>query len=335
MAPMFDNDLLAAWQVLETEIGERTDVIEATPSGVEVNAGEIMIGLDSEFNRHVLIPLMTGESFAEDRTGRSIHVLEIPYGERRFLSTVCLRRDLDGIFVQFARELVQSVVDVPSPASETIHVLERWRSLFHDASSPEMLPEKEMIGLLGELLVLSEILRSDSSRNLNVWTGPLGSPHDFRKGRVAIEVKATLVRDGRIVPISSVDQLHAPEGGSLHVVHHRFEPDSEGYELPEVVNSIIDLGVVASELLSLLERVGYRHADLDLYRGHNYKLVDRRIYNVEEETFPKLTSSSFISSTLPPGVLHLRYAIDLTNEPPWPLSEVAERAVIEGLAGPA
>jgi hypothetical protein len=178
---------------------------------------------------------------------------------------------------------------------------------------------------MAELQCLTEMLRHDPLRRLDPWTGPLGHQHDFSAGSFAVEVKATTVREGRIVSISSVDQLDPNPEGTLYLSVHRFERigASPGITLPSLIAEVEAMGANQGELFRRLNRVGYSAVHDDLYRERVYRLVERRIYDTSESGFPKITRSSFVSAELPAGTLRLRYSIDLTNEPPSPLAEDA------------
>ena len=318
---MLEADLTAIWTVLQTEAMATESGIEASDAGVEVSVGTILLGVDNFGNRHVLIPLRPDEAFAEDLAGRSVQLRRIQYDSTTYLSAVCLERDLDGVFTQFARELLGEIAEADSPALSAVMALDRWRKLFSDRSDKSRLSRSQVIGLIGELLVLEEILTLDPLRRIDVWTGPSHSQHDFRRGSVAIEVKATLTREGRIVPISSVDQLDPPDSGSLYFVHHQLEADDTGSNLLNLIERIKALGVEIGAFYGLLELAGYRIEDSDEYWNARFRVIDRRVYNSNIDHFPKITPLSFKDEAVPPGTLNLSYAIDLTNEPPTPLSD--------------
>lgn len=330
---MPDTDLSAAWMVLETEAAATTEGIHVVSAGTHVLAGDVLVGVDHLGRRHVLIPLRDGEAFADDRRGRAVHIVRLELRGGSYLSAVCLDSDLDEVFAQFADELLADIVADASPARAAIRTLDRWRRLFSDAEPTGLLSEPQIIGLLAELLVLEEVLASDEARRLDCWTGPHGSEHDFRRGAHAVEVKATLLREGRVVPISSVDQLDPPVDGSLHLVHHRFEPDPAGDTLPAAVGRVLGTGVPPKELESKLQKVGYRTAEADHYNERAYRLVDRRTYDTDSTAFPRVIPGSFPAGTVPPGVLRLSYSIDLTNEPPSPLTDPQRVGVFQRLAG--
>lgn len=328
---MSEIDLSVAWRILETESLKDRSGIEVVPSGVEVSAGSVLVGVDNTGLRYLLIPLLPGEAFAEDRSGRSIQLWRIDEKAKFYLAAVCLATDLNVVFTQFVQELLAEVTSAASPARAVIDGLARWRRLFADVRTEHLLSQQKLIGLLGELLVLEQILARDPARQVGIWKGPTGAPHDFRQGERSLEVKTTLTREGRIVPISSIDQLTTPSNGSLYLAHLQLEADAKGDSLPAVVDRVLAAGVEQSKFLTLLNSVGYRLENAPDYLPFCFSLTARRVYDVNSEWFPKLTSTSFALGDTPPGVLHISYSIDLTNEPPTPLTHDQEIEMIEQL----
>jgi hypothetical protein len=326
-------DLRATWSVLQTEAAKTGTGITVVDSGVELLAGKVLVGVDSGTRRVLLIPLRPGEAFAEDRTGRSVHLVRISHEGTDYLGAVSLQPDLDEVFAQFASELLFGIAEAESPARATVAALERWRRLFSEADRSGLLSHAELIGLFGELLVLERLLLADPERRLSVWTGPSGNQHDFRSGVRSIEVKATLAREGRIVPISSVDQLSAAPGGQLFLAHFRLELLSTGDNIQSVIERIRDLCIEPERLDDLLRLVGYREMDADSYRDLRYRVVDYRFYDVEGPSFPRIVPESFIEGVIPAGTLRLRYSIDLTNAPPTPLNQEQEGELLKAMVG--
>ncbi|MDP9273871.1 MAG: PD-(D/E)XK motif protein [Chloroflexota bacterium] len=67
------------------------------------------------------------------------------------------------------------------------------------------------------------------------------------------------------------------------------------------------------------------------YRSPRFEVRERRVY-VVDDTFPRIVPSSFRQGSMPAGVMRLRYYIDLTNEPPAPISEQEVEDLLARLA---
>lgn len=321
---MVDVDLRAAWTVLETAASKaEPETVQVSPTGVAIGAGEILAGVDIFGHRHLLIPLLPGEAFAEDRSGGGVQLRRVDVGGEAHAGLVCLLPDLNPIFERLAREILGEATTGPAtPARAAATVLVKWKRLLADAAHKGVLGDEQLIGLLAELLCLQEILTRDPALRVSVWKGPDKLQHDFVSGEAAIEVKATIAREGRLVQISSVDQLDPTPSSSLHLALHRFAP-GQGHgalTLPGLIKSLVDLGPEARALDAKLEAAGYNRVHDEEYERRPFRLLERRVYDTLPETFPKITRQSFPAGDLPPGTLRLRYTIDLTDEPFAPLT---------------
>ena len=326
---MTDVDLEAAWTVLETEAA--TAGITTVPADVAIQSGTVLIGVDGQGRRHLLVPLRPGEAAEDDRQGQSVHLVRVKQGGITYLSAVCMREELQPVFGQFVRELLSDISKANSPARAVVLALGRWRQLFQPAASPA-LGEAQQVGLLAELLVLDDLMASGAAASLDFWTGPAGAQHDFRTALHAFEVKGTLVREGRVVQIHGVEQLDAESGVALHLMHLRFDRDPVGQTLPGAIQSVLARGADAKALNDRLQKVGYRDAHKDIYGEHRYRLIERRTYDVRDTYFPRIIRDSFVRGVLPPGTLRFAYSIDLTNEPPTALTAEETQRVLTSMA---
>ena len=59
--------------------------------------------------------------------------------------------------------------------------------------------------------------------------------------------------------------------------------------------------------------------------------MENRVYAVDGN-FPRIVSDAFVVGTLPPGITRITYWIDLTNEPPIPLSSEAMASLLQAMA---
>lgn len=327
---MSSQDLDGVWTVLATTPPHAG--VSVAPTGCSVPAGDILAGVDSESRRHLLIPLLPGEAASTNTKGRGVQLARLKHGPTAYLTVLCLLPELHQVFTQFCRELIDTVGDTASPAREASLALDRWRALFSDAERRGLLSDEALIGLLGELIVVERALGAGAPADLRFWVGPLKQIHDLRSPSHAIEVKASLVREGRIVPISSVDQLQEPTGCNLVLAHIRLDPDPAGFSLPELVDRLLTAGADHHELMKRLHDTGVTAPDLSAYASRTFRISEVRAYDVLADAFPRLLRSSFASGDIPAGTLRISYSIDLTNVPPVPLAAAELEKVIADLA---
>lgn len=299
---------------------------------VSVSSGKVLLALDGEAQRHLLIPVSANEISVEDRKSRGIHIssTELIDGgiTRKFVDITCQISELKELFSYIVIDLLEAV-QVPHVSTSRIcsQVLERWRELLASSRGTGISTEK-LIGLYGELIYLRELV-SRRLISLDCWKGPEGGKHDFSDGRLAVEVKTSMVRHGRVVSIHGHQQLEIPSDGELYFAVVKVEEGSEtDLSVPDLVSSILSYGVSASELIDRLSKMGYFVVDTDTYRTRKYRVTENSLYSVDA-SFPKIISGSFIEGRMPAGVVRLDYQIDLTGEPPHPLTDSARTGVLD------
>lgn len=312
----------AVWPLLATQPSVLGDV-RVRETGITVSAGSALLGLDVDGGRHLLVPLHPDEPLREDRTSRGVHITErtLLDGERslRFADVACRVTHLVELFDILVDEMLDALErQPPSSPAACLAVLGRWRELLEHERGP-LLGVERLAALLAELWHLRGIVERDPARRVDCWTGPRSDRHDLRRGSIALEVKATLVREGLSVEIHGQEQLEPPEGGDLYLGVMRLERvDRDGLTVPALVRELLDLGADRQQLIALLERAGYRLSESGTYERMHFRVRDHRIYTVDKR-FPKIIASSFLSGAVPTGILRLRYDVDLTGESPVPL----------------
>lgn len=194
--------------------------------------------------------------------------------------------------------------------------LDYWRQ-FLKRSKVDKLTTEEEIGLIGELLILKNLLEIDSSFNfMDVWKGPLGATHDFINHGVSIEVKTSTIKRKRFVKISSEFQLDVDASEKLFLAH---------LEIIENVSSsnffnLVTLEASIKEILPIdvhaifdgfLACVGYKHIDAYYYEKNKYSLAEGACYRISEN-FPRLTNEN-----LSPNISDVQYKLNLSGLDPY------------------
>jgi hypothetical protein len=240
----------------------------------------------------------------------------------------------DDIFASLAADMLSAVDSAPEkPGTAILDTLDRWRSLL-EAPDSRLLGPQQLAGLFGELQILKEICARNPQHGIDAWTGPAHDAHDFTSGFVRLEVKATTVREGRVVEVHGAGQLAVPAGSRLWLTYFKLQVSEGGDSVPDVVEAIADLGVPRRVLLERLAAGGYDAQQAASYARPRFEVLERRTYAVDD-AFPKITPESFVLGAVPAGVLRLRYQVDLTGEPPVALESSAESDLIDQLAGQA
>lgn len=329
--PWMSADLEVKYLLIEDQVGQGEAWLSFLDVSVGSPAPEIFIGVDRDMCRYLICELFDGDPADEDRGGRVIHVVRAHVSGRDRLAVKCVDSNFNPIFTQFVSELLESLGESDRPAVVVRQSLDRWRRMF--AVGRGALSIEARAGVFAELLQLKRLVDLHGPSALETWVGPSMEPHDFRSEGIAIEVKASLKKQGRRTTISSIEQLDPPDGVDLYLRFQALTLDASGRHLPDLIAEIIDSGVSAVSLHEKLIEAGYSRVHEEQYRETRFLPGESLLYDVADEHFPRLTSTSFAGHEgLPPGVAAVSYTIDLTNQPPNPLDTETESRV-EALLG--
>jgi hypothetical protein len=295
----------------------------------------LLLGIDSDNCRHLLIKSrQNGAQRAFGSAGVQVvsRTLEENGRSRTFVDVVCLRPDLNDLFDILVIEIGNGLAKDPAdPALVCIRILERWQELLA-RDRQALLGIDCLTGLFGELYWLLRLLRL-SPNAWECWFGPWKQRHDFATAGLAIEVKTSRARYGRLCEIHGHDQLEAPPGADLYLVYVRVEtPVPNGISVPDLVEEVLEVTGDRPAVAERLRELGYDIRDNQAYRDQHFRVTEERMYAVDE-SFPRIIRESFRHSSVPAGVTGLVYQIDLSGEIPNPLSPEATEAVIQRMAG--
>ena len=151
-----------------------------------------------------------------------IEVNALAFGEAgcRLVLTLLESEQFD-IFRALCFDLMRSTAEISGDESAaglsiTLNRLRRWQSLLEKARD-DLLTTSRIIGLVGELLVLRDLLlpRMNTFDAVQAWRGPYGDEQDFLLAGRIIEVKTQLSTSDRYLSVSSEEQLDTASGPIL------------------------------------------------------------------------------------------------------------------------
>lgn len=206
--------------------------------------------------------------------------------------------------------------------------LQNWRGLL--ASHPGgILSEKELVGLIGELEILEQILRHGG--DLSHWTGWELDHNDFRLPGLVIEVKSTTSANFRTVQIHGLRQLADPlDGSELILVLRRLERSPTGRSLPRMIDDLVSLGVSYPALLDKLVEVGYFEQHRSHYEDRRFvsqELVLRRV----DEGHPRLTHDGLKDDVDLSAIDRIDYTLNLNADTTSDLDITLDDLLVEHL----
>ena len=215
-------------------------------------------------------------------------------------------------FLSFCEDILTDIENGLSPEAAVYRTCSRWERFWEQGETAE--PSATwVLGLMGELTLLDQLLNIGSVAAVGFWTGPEGADHDFQAGtRVALEVKTSV----RMPPVieCGLAQLDSGGAGELLLVVFHATSREDATSLPELVERI-EAKLSANEdalhlFLDKLARTGYRRHLVADYGMFMYDLAPP-IFHIVDETFPRVTHASF-AAPLDARIHSVRYTLELT-----------------------
>ena len=307
--------------------------LTVTQLGVSTPDGPLLVALDDTGLRHLLIPVADLDKVREDRSSRGVAIDARPMidsgKDMSFADVHTTDAENNELFLYVAEEIANLIDENPADGIAIAQAsLERWRSLFLPNRRPQL---GSLVGLFGELHMLQRIVQLDPGLRHDVWCGPSNSSHDFLRGALAVEVKTSEAREGRLTEIHGLRQLVPPTGGRLCLAYIRVQRAASGQSVPTLVDELLRLGVSSHGLLKLLAQVGYAHSDRREYEDHLFEIVEEMVFEVDD-AFPRIVPASFPNGVAPESVQDVRYRVDLAGPEPKPLDTSAEAALLKEMA---
>jgi hypothetical protein len=298
---------------------------------VRAPAGRLRLAVGPAGELLLLVPVSSSSTpgIVQDADGLQVSEVTMRNDGRsqRFLQLACGAHSLEGVFADVVTQVAGRVADGAAPLEAIESTVRDYRALLRRVQYPP-LSEARLIGLLGELRVLVRLLE-DSPSAWKAWV-PIAGRHDFRAGNLALECKTTLRSAGRLVTISSLEQLEVPDGGGLRLNLQVLERDMNGsLSASAFGHRALALAGNPTELEILLGECGWRPDAAET--EPRYSLYIEETYEVGPG-FPRLTPASLENARLPAGVTSVTYGLDLSVGSAFLIAENKARELEKDLA---
>lgn len=259
---------------------------------------ELFIGLDLDGRKS--IELRAKYSYKKVTGTSSIEVNQYKKPEYNTLRFSLCHEEVSGLFYKFCEDLVEQTRDLKDKSEGYNSIINRfylWKKLFV-SSKKAFLSENEIMGLIGEILVIRDILIPElgSTKALKSWSGQELTHKDFSYDDTWIESKA-VSKSAQTVKISSLEQLASENPGKLIV--HRLEKMSTAYNGITLNKLILETKQTFDQydeqdvFMSKVSLQGYEYNNY--YDDFVYELVDCKKYTVNSDS-PKITKSQVPSA---------------------------------------
>ena len=219
--------------------------------------------------------------------------------------------DLNDVFSIVAKDILDSLRNQKQADTYIVSLkrrIEKWRDFFKNPSKHK-LTDTKVIGLIGELSFIKDLMEQGIVNAVDLWNGPLNAAQDFQGDHVAAEVKTASNNKLEFVHISSEVQLDSEDRKALFLVAYRIERnDATGTVLPDLIRIVNEMlsDQQKSRFCAKLTCLGYNDEDAELY-NKGYSIKERMVYKVEDG-FPRL-----LRQDLPQGVLDVSYRLALDS----------------------
>lgn len=190
--------------------------------------------------------------------------------------------------------------------------LRHWQRLMKNSINIKLSKEIQM-GLFTELLFLKDELASKYglSKAIQLWGGPNSDKQDFLTDNAAIEIKSFSTSKGKLINISSKQQLSSSKD-NLYLVAYGISNSDKGKSIYDLVCEITNrLGETTDQdIIETLEFKLYEYGYSPILFKENelekFKVDSCSVYSVENR-FPRI-----IAENVPVEIVKLNYQIDLT-----------------------
>lgn len=290
---MEPGDIQAVWKRLIKSEGGKEKASGQMPTvetSTSIAAGPIRLAISDKRYCAVLLPLSLTESIEAEQVSQLISASPVTLGLEgkavRFLEVRCEEKKLDEVFARVVSDILRRIEAGSSALKSVNEALKEFRRLLHRERVGAQ-DEKTIVGLIGELLTLIEVLRLDPG-GLRGWHGPDADRHDFRAGPVTFEIKTSLGADGSRIHINGMRQLEPSADSELLIRHIRIEPDPDGIlSVPDLVAAAANLVPDQIELDEKLEKLGYTSDNAESWGSKRFRHIESSAYSVIDG-FPRL-----------------------------------------------
>lgn len=280
-------------------------------SGVETPHGSVLVAVQDDDRRHLLVPVDAKHTFQQDVEGRAVtlrrRALEDETSYRTYAALELVDARLRDLFTALCVEVVARIdADPMRPVAAVRRTLSDWRSLL--AEPHRRLGPAELAGLFGELGMLRRMVEIDPGA-VAFWTGHSGSAQDFHRPAVALEVKATTLPEGRRVRIHGLGQLDGGTTGRLLLTWMRLRTD-RGRSVPDLVDEVMALTDDESTFLRALHDAGYDNREREIYGRRVFEIVEEATFEVRPG-FPRIVGFQLTGDAALSGIDRVHYDLDL------------------------
>ncbi len=304
----------------------KPDDFELIPKGERINARVIELDLKKDVKIFIfsekesvyscLLPVSSTLPKLPEINGLVIQYQlfgETGHVKNNYILLECHSRAYLPNYTEILKEILEEFDKGDSELLEVINkIISKWRHFLAQPTSL-ILNEDQIIGLIGELMVLSRLIKLYGADALTIWSAGSGEEDFINCGKV-IEVKTTLKEKHEHI-INGIDQLLVKSDRLKHILSLLISPSASenSFTLPLKVKECSDLYTDDPESYDLffkkLKIRGYDARDFLQYLKYTYEFIRGGYFNIDK-SFPKLTTDE-LASPLNSRISKVRYSLDM------------------------
>ena len=231
----------------------------------------------------------------------------------KYLSVSPPSIELSEIFLSFIRFTLEDIAaqkNIDEVIATIIEKYEEWSEFFTSGRLGKDSTSR-IIGLIGELLVLENVVKQLGAGAISSLWGPERHRHDFEFENSGIEVKTTINTNSNEVEIHGLKQLSPDPERSLYLAHLKINLDPKGSNLNELVKRILDSKVSKFELDEKIKKSGVTDDLIESFSNFKFNGFIARYFLVDG-AFPSITQENLSAGDLS-RISRVSYKIDLND----------------------
>jgi hypothetical protein len=245
----------------------------------------------------LLIPiddLISRTAFSHKMLKFDFSTYQINGGEfEKYLSVRPPTSELSDVFLSFIRFTLDEVASqnsIEDAIAKIIEKYEEWSEFFASSALGKDSTSK-IIGLIGELLVLENVIKQFGAGGISSWWGPVRHRHDFEFANSGIEVKTTVNPHSNEVEIHGLKQLTPDPERSLYLAHLKINLDPNGLNLSELIKRILKMEVSKFELDEKIGKSGVTIELIESFSDFKFNGFIARYFLVDS-AFPSISQDN-------------------------------------------
>jgi len=241
---------------------------------------------------------------------------------QEYLSIKPRSNELEEVFLSFIRTLLVDISnerDIFKVQALVMKKYDEWAAFFGTGNFGRE-SRSRVVGLIGELLVLEDLMEKLGREVIHSWWGPIRHRHDFEFEHTAFEVKSSIDMISREVEIHGLTQLLSDEGRSLYLVYVKIQLDPRGNNVSELVERLISKGISRFDLEEKLKKVVAGKEELEAAADFRFSNFTARFFLVDD-SFPGIRPDN-LSVETKGRVSNISYRLNLdglTSSPDLPV----------------